>query len=264
MVSTRAQMFHLSGEEMQQITHTNHFQLEVSPHCTPRTEPSCRRWWERRKPGSHEPSQQLRCSHRIIPASFHTNGTQYWDTKVKPNRNTLKKQAVFENSLFWVRILPGDSSLTYVMCIREVRSEMIHKVCCLLFALLGSTSVITQVIHSLVWVTTAASYHHPVIAQLSPEETKAAKIPETQTVHCGTFYSPVKEISHRGNRAEQIPKHHLTKQSEDLWLLTQPKGHIGRPWKLKTSYFKYIRVLPVLPDNNNKQPRPRHKSLCKV
>lgn len=46
-----------------------------------------------------------------------------------------------------------------------------------------------------------------------------------------------KEMSHGENRAEQITKHNLTKKSEDLWLLTQPKGHMGRPWMLKSRLF---------------------------
>lgn len=42
----------------------NHFQIKVSSHCTPRTESSCTRWLDRRKPGFHEPIHQLLCSHR--------------------------------------------------------------------------------------------------------------------------------------------------------------------------------------------------------
>lgn len=47
-----------------------------------------------------------------------------------------------------------------------------------------------------------------------------------------------KEMSHGENRAEQITKHNLTKKSEDLRLLTQPKGHMGRPRMLKSRLFK--------------------------
>lgn len=141
-----------------------------------------------------------------------------------------ERSRVFLNSLFWVRIFPSDSCLTYAMCLRDVTSEIIDKVCYLPH--LDPPSVTSPAIHSLVWVTRATSSYHLTVPQFSPEETNILKKnPDIQTVHWGTFHPPVKEMSHGGNRAEHITKHNQTKQSEDirnvsLGLLTHPKGHI--------------------------------------
>lgn len=91
------------------------------------------------------------------------------------NKNKQKyseeRSQVFLNSLFWVRILPGDSCLTYGMCIRDEWNYTQS----LLFPPFRSTFCY----HSgnpLTGVSYNSNFHyHLIVPQLSPEETNIPK-----------------------------------------------------------------------------------------